>query len=132
MSAAQKVTTTDLAEAAAKALPGEEPIPESMDRPIRDAGGAVHGEQHFLANEEVGRFRAQWSDLQARFVDEPRESARRADELVAKALQRIAEAFSQEKQQLEGEWSRGGEVSTEDLRQAIRRYRAFFDRLLSV
>ena len=54
-----------------------------------------------------------------------------ADGLVANVVQRIAEQFASEREKLEGQWSKGDNVNTEDLRQALRRYRAFFDRLLS-
>ena len=46
-------------------------------------------------------------------------------------MRRLAETFSQERQQLESQWDRDGDVSTEDLRVALQRYRSFFDRLLS-
>ena len=54
-----------------------------------------------------------------------------ADSLVANVVTRIAEQFSNERSKLEEQWSKGDNVNTEDLRQALRRYRAFFDRLLS-
>jgi hypothetical protein len=47
-------------------------------------------------------------------------------------MQRLAEVFADERGKLEGQWSRGDDVSTEDLRIALRRYRSFFDRLLSM
>jgi len=40
--------------------------------------------------------------------------------------------FSEERKNLEAQWERGGDVSTEDLRVALQRYRSFFARLLSV
>jgi len=46
-------------------------------------------------------------------------------------MQRLAATFSDERQQLEGQWDRGDDVSIEDLRVALTRYRSFFDRLLS-
>jgi hypothetical protein len=55
-----------------------------------------------------------------------------ADELVASAMKRLAEVFASERSALEGQWDRGDDVSTEDLRIALQRYRAFFDRLLSI
>ena len=70
--------------------------------------------------------------LQAGFVDEPRSSVEKADQLVASVIQKLAQVFADERSKLESNWSKGGEVSTEDLRQALRRYRSFFDRLLSV
>jgi hypothetical protein len=77
-------------------------------------------------------FRSRWHDIQSRFVDEPRHSVEEADQLVAAVTSRIAEVFANERATLEGEWSKGQDVSTEDLRQALRRYRSFFDRLLSM
>ena len=85
-----------------------------------------------LAADVVGQLRNQWTDIQAGFVDEPRRAVERADGLVADAIKRLAETFSNERAQLESQWGRGGDVSTEDLRQALQRYRSFFSRLLSV
>jgi len=85
-----------------------------------------------LAADVVSQLRNQWTDIQAGFVDEPRRAVERADGLVADAIKRLAETFSNERTQLEGQWDRGGDVSTEDLRQALQRYRSFFSRLLSV
>ena len=85
-----------------------------------------------LAADVVGQLRSQWTDIQAGFVDEPRRAVERADGLVADAIKRLAETFSNERAQLEGQWDRGGDVSTEDLRLALQRYRSFFSRLLSV
>jgi len=47
-------------------------------------------------------------------------------------MKRLAEIFAQERSNLEGQWDQGENVSTEDLRLALRRYRSFFSRLLSV
>ena len=55
-----------------------------------------------------------------------------ADGLVAEVMKRLAETFAEERSKLEGQWSRGDNVSTEDLRLALQRYRSFFDRLLSM
>ena len=85
-----------------------------------------------LAADVVSQLRNQWADIQAGFVDEPRRAVERANGLVADAIRRLAETFSNERAQLERQWARGGDVSTEDLRQALQRYRSFFSRLLSV
>ena len=77
-------------------------------------------------------FRHRWQDIQTGFVDEPRQAVERADALVAAAIKRLAEIFAQERGTLEQQWAKGSDVSTEDLRVALRRYRGFFDRLLSV
>ena len=64
-------------------------------------------------------------------MDEPRSTVDRADELVAQVMQRVAEGFATERERLERQWLRGEDVSTEDMRVALQRYRAFFRRLLS-
>jgi hypothetical protein len=80
---------------------------------------------------EMNDLRSRWDKAQSMFVDEPRKAVQEADALVATAVKRIAELFAEERANLEKQWDRGSEVSTEDLRQALRRYRGFFDRLLS-
>ncbi|MDQ3472133.1 MAG: hypothetical protein M3447_00200 [Acidobacteriota bacterium] len=81
---------------------------------------------------ETQRFRADWLTIQTQFVDDPRNAVKQADELVAATMKRLLEIFSGERDNLERDWDRGEDVSTEDLRIALQRYRAFFDRLLSV
>jgi hypothetical protein len=76
--------------------------------------------------------RSQWEKIQTGFVDEPRQAVKDADGLVAVAIKRLAEIFADERSKMEREWDRGDNVSTEDLRIALRRYRSFFDRILSV
>jgi hypothetical protein len=85
-----------------------------------------------FAADETEHLRSDWSAIQTAFVDEPRKCVEKADQLVARVVQRLAESFSQERSRLEGQWSKGEDVSTEDLRVALQRYRSFFDRLLSV
>ena len=97
------------------------------------AAPAREGEYARLFSETDAKgFRARWESLQVSFVDEPRRSVEQADSLVAEAIKRLAEVFAEERQKLEGQWDRGDNVSTEDLRLALQRYRAFFGRLLSV
>ena len=82
--------------------------------------------------EEAGQLRSRWDAIQVGFVDEPRRSVEEADSLVAATMKRLAEQFAAERSTLEGHWDRGSDVSTEDLRIALRRYRSFFGRLLSI
>jgi len=84
-----------------------------------------------LAAHEAEDMRSRWSAIQIGFVDDPRHSVEMADSLVAEMMQRLAQVFATQHSQLEGQWSRGQDVSTEDLRVALRHYRSFFDRLLS-
>ena len=76
--------------------------------------------------------RTRWEAIQTAFVDDPRASVQQADELVASAIRNLAQFFADERTRLEQHWSNGSDVSTEDMRQALRHYRAFFQRLLSV
>jgi len=85
----------------------------------------------FAANEAT-QLRERWSDVQAGFVDEPRSAVERADSLVAEVMKKLAEGFASERSTLEHQWDRGDNVTTEDLRIALQRYRSFFDRLLRV
>lgn len=82
--------------------------------------------------DEANSLRGQWDSIQVGFVDEPRQAVEKADALVAGAMKRLAEMFAAERERLEKQWDRGDNVSTEELRVALRRYRAFFGRLLSV
>ena len=65
-------------------------------------------------------------------MDEPRKAVEEADTLVAEVMKRLAEVFATERTRLESQWERSDQVSTEDLRLAMRRYRSFFERLLSL
>ena len=85
-----------------------------------------------FSQDESTQLYAKWDAIQVGFVDEPRQAVERADSLVAGAMKRLAEVFAEERARLEGQWDRGDSVSTEELRLALRRYRAFFGRLLSV
>ena len=100
------------------------------DRTIADNRG--NGSTPLFPSEELEGLRARWKEIQTAFVDEPRKAVEQADGLVASAMKRLAEVFAQERSGLEQQWARGDNVSTEALRVALQRYRAFFDRLLSV
>jgi hypothetical protein len=89
------------------------------------------GPGQLFPDSELNEFRARWDKAQIGFVDEPRAAVEQADSLVATVVKRIAEQFAAERAELEHQWDRGDNVSTEDLRQALRRYRSFFDRLLA-
>jgi len=87
---------------------------------------------NLFSEDEARDFRKRWEQVQTEFVDEPRGSVEKADQLVASTIKRLADVFADERTRLEREWAKGDNVSTEDLRQALRKYRSFFDRLLAV
>jgi hypothetical protein len=140
------LTTADLAgqtppvreEVPVGSAPGKPDTGSDPGAPVREEvrtapeATDVGARESLFAPDEAGRFRDRWTDVQARFVDEPRRAVEEADGLVAETIKRLAEVFADERQRLESRWSGGGDASTEDLRQALRRYRSFFDRLLSV
>ena len=95
--------------------------------PSGDEGGA----EPLLADDHAEGFRSRWNEIQVRFVDEPRGSVQKADGLVVETMEWLAQMFSEERTRLENQWERGDDVSTEDLRIALQRYRSFFKRLLS-
>jgi hypothetical protein len=84
-----------------------------------------------LEDGELQSITMRWKDIQAAFVDEPEQAVQQADALVAELMQRLAAMFASERAGLEKRWAGGDEVSTEDLRQGLRRYRSFFERLLA-
>jgi hypothetical protein len=84
-----------------------------------------------LADDELQSILARWKDIQAEFADEPRSAVHDADALVADLMRRLARMFATEREQLEARWAGGDDVSTEDLRRGLRRYRSFFERLLA-
>ena len=89
-----------------------------------DAGSSL------LPAETDATFQQRWKEIQTRFVDEPRGAVEDADTLVANLMQQLAEGFAKERERLEAQWGRGEDISTEDLRIALQRYRTFFQRLL--
>jgi hypothetical protein len=89
-------------------------------------------EKALFADNELSDLQSRWADVQAAFVDDPRESVHKADGLVSDVVEHITTNFSQARSHLEEQWGRGEDVSTEDLRVALRSYREFFQRLLAV
>jgi hypothetical protein len=128
----EHLSTADVARAAKPTKPTET-MPETAR--ATPTPSTQNGEQRPMAlftKEESANFKQRWSDIQADFVDEPRHSVEEADSLVAELMKLLAETFASERTGLENQWNRGANVSTEDLRLALQRYRSFFDRLLSL
>jgi len=121
--AEEHLSTADLAKSASRPLG----VPPARPQAAQEESNAPL----FAAN-DTQDFRTRWEKIQIGFVDEPRKAVEQADELVASTIKRLAEVFAGERQRLEAEWDKNDNVSTEDLRVALRRYRSFFDRLLSV
>ena len=101
------------------------------DRTTDETVGAPAVEDPLVAPDAVVDFRTRWEVIQQGFVDDPRNAVSEADNLVDDLLKRLSDTFDQQHQELEKQWS-DGEPSTEDLRSALQRYRAFFQRLLTL
>lgn len=107
-----------------EAPPGK---PLTHAAPLDPNGGLL---ATLLNREESEHFRTRWNEIQGEFVDEPRLAVQQADALVSEVIGQITEMFANEHSSLEGQWKQGKDVSTEDLRQALQRYRSFFNRLV--
>jgi hypothetical protein len=105
--------------------------PEDRGAEPRSTAAIADEDTQLLPRDENERFQSRWETIQTGFVDEPRQTVEQADELVAEVMRRLAEGFADERTRLEQQWGRGEDVSTEDLRVALQRYRAFFQRLLA-
>jgi hypothetical protein len=125
-------TTEQIASAGATNIDAPEaPSPEPARAATEDLGKEAEPQAQLLEADELQGVILRWKEIQAQFVDEPRSAVQDADALVADLMQRLARTFAAERAQLESRWASGEDVSTEDLRQGLRRYRSFFERLLA-
>lgn len=133
----KNLSTADVAAAADRREAQREPAREMQERgPERHQQQSMGGGEEQLAAlftpEMTREFRSRWDAVQIGFVDDPKEAVRHADELVAQVMKTLAESFSSERARFEGEMDHAGSASTETMRVALRRYRSFFERLLSL
>ncbi|MCX4092314.1 hypothetical protein [Nocardia sp. alder85J] len=114
--------------AAGSAATADAPKPVAAQTPSGLSADAL------FAITDIDRLRTQFRELQGTFVDDPRDAVTKADELVTETIQQLTTVVSERKRSLEGRWSHGADEAgdTEDLRQALRGYRAFLDQLLTV
>jgi len=99
--------------------------PESRGTGRRDEPTPLFG------SDDAKALQSQWDSVQAAFVDDPRHAVEDADHLVAEAIQRLAQVFADERSDLERQWDRTGDISTEELRLSLQKYRSFFQRVLA-
>src|ERR1700693_845125 len=129
---AHELTTADLAGQVDTHRPPDGPkLVKAPHSEFLDKSAASKPSPLF-SESEIGEFRSRWSNVQTGFVAEPRRPVEDADKLVASVMQRLAEGFANERSGLEKQWGQGDNVSTEELRIALQRYRSFFDRLLEL
>jgi hypothetical protein len=125
-------------------LMGETVVPETLmgetvvhEAPAGEAithevpiGMNARSSASLLNREESDHFRTRWNEIQGKFVDDLRSAVEQADALVSEVIELITQMFANEHRLLEGQWNQGNDVSTEDLRIALQRYRSFFNSLV--
>ena len=90
------------------------------------------GLEPLFEDEAARKFRSRWQVIQGKFVDDPRDSVKQADDLVADIIKSVTMSFADRRIGLEKQWNSGENISTEDMRVALKRYRSFFERLLTL
>jgi len=121
----EQVSTAELVDAAEE---------ENLDRTQRATSNEVpeSWQEVLLSGEEIDELQSRWNSIQIEFVDEPRNSVEQADALVAEAMEKITRMFSEKRATLDEQWVNHEDISTEDLRIALKRYRSFFNRLITL
>ncbi len=130
--------TSDLASAGSRPVQtevAEDTSPSGEDGPLQaSVSNAADGKglEPLFTPDRAADFRARWTAVQSGFVDDPRSAVQQGDELVAHVMKSLAETFADERDDLERQLSETSEASTENLRVTLRRYRSFFERLLTL
>lgn len=91
----------------------------------------VAGDDSFLPADRMEQLRREWADVQAGFVDDPRDAVGRAHDMVEEVVDELTQTFTRERTDLESQWKNEQQPDTETLRVALQRYRSFFNRLLA-
>ena len=124
---------TDVVDTPDEPVENEQRVREEQEAENKSAVTAMNeGLEPLFDDNEAEKFRTQWLNIQSKFVDNPRESVREADELVAGVLKSVTMGFHERRTALEKQWNNGDKVSTEDMRLSLKRYRSFFERLLTL
>ena len=126
------LTTADLAAASETAALERADGNNQVETRSMDAANEEERLAPLFSEDAAKDFRARWSAVQSSFVDDPKQAVRQGDELVAQVMKNLAESFSNERAKLEAQLDQTDKASTENLRLALRRYRSFFERLLSL
>lgn len=110
----------------------EERVPDNNVRTATPAETMEEALAPLFEGDEAKKFRSRWLAIQSKFVDDPSDSVKQADDLVSDVIKSVTMNFSNRRIALEKQWNAEENTSTEDLRMAIKRYRSFFDRLLTL
>ncbi|WP_371779185.1 hypothetical protein [Streptosporangium subroseum] len=84
-----------------------------------------------LFDHDPDEVRRRWQEVQAGFVDDPRDSVERADSLLDEITTSLRTALETRTTELQGRWKNSDQNDTEELRTALRDYRAMLEQLLT-
>jgi hypothetical protein len=128
----EKQMNVDVVDTPEEELENERPIEERIPE-NKTQTDTRNDELVPLFEEDAARkFRSRWLAIQSKFVDDPGDSVKQADDLVADVIKNVTMNFANRRVSLEKQWNGGDNTSTEDLRIALKQYRSFFDRLLTL
>ncbi|MEU4534259.1 hypothetical protein AB0G15_05245 [Streptosporangium sp. NPDC023825] len=85
-----------------------------------------------LFDQDADDVRRRWQEVQAGFVDDPRDAVERADSLLDEVTSSLRNALETRATELQGRWKNTEKNDTEDLRTALRDYRATLEQLLNI
>jgi hypothetical protein len=94
-----------------------------------DAPAVAEAPEALLGSLDTAAIRSRFLDIQAGFIDEPRQAVEEAGRFVDDLVRQVADALQQQRGRLAGA---SDDASTEDLRLTLRAYRQFVDRLLGL
>ena len=127
----EKEMNVDVVDTPKEEVEDEQQVEERI--PQNKATTAKDDELVPLFEEDAAKkFRSRWLAIQSKFVDDPSDSVKQADDLVADVIKNVTMSFANRRVSLEKQWNSGDNTSTEDLRLALKQYRSFFDRLLTL
>jgi hypothetical protein len=94
------------------------PVPDAEPEPVPDAPVAS----------ATASMSTRWQEIQAMFIDDPRTCAELAAGLADESIQALVAFVKEQQDSLLAAWH-GDDAGTEELRTAVRHYRAFANRL---
>ncbi|MEU4545775.1 hypothetical protein [Nonomuraea dietziae] len=117
-------TDTDAATGAAT---GDVPVESAPAR-----AQAVPQQRQALFDQDVDQAHTRWHDLQATFVEDPRQAVEQADELLDEVVNALTSSLTTRTSELGDRWKNTDQGDTEQLRLALRDYGAMLEQLLAL
>jgi hypothetical protein len=128
----EKQMNVDVVDTPEEELENEQPIEERIPKNKTQTDTRNDELVPLFEDDAARKFRSRWLAIQSKFVDDPSDSVKQADDLVADVIKNVTMNFANRRVALEQQWNGGDNTSTEDLRIALKQYRSFFDRLLTL